>query len=72
VVARGRGERGKADELRAEVCARGCNKAIPGSRVQASEFLGSEPLDQEVKTKLILELVTGSEAHREANTSEIK
>ena len=71
-TARGRSVRGKADELQAEVCARGHNKAIPGSIVQASEFSRSESLDQEVKTKLILELVTGSEAYRWANRSEIK
>jgi len=69
---RGRGERGKADELGAEVCARSRNKAIPGSRVQASGSSRSGPLDQEVKTRLILELVTGSEVHRWAGTSETK
>jgi len=46
------------DELRTEVYAWSHSKAIPGSRVKASEFPSSEPLDQEVKTKLILELVT--------------
>jgi len=71
-TARGRGERGKADELGAEVCARSRNKAIPWSRVQESESSRSEPLDQEVKTKLILKLVTGSEVHRWAGTSETK
>ena len=68
-MARGRGERGKADELQAEACARSHNKAIPGSTVQASGSSRSGPLDQELKTKLILEL---AEAHRWANRSEIK
>jgi len=70
-MARARWERGKADDLSA-LGARSRNKAIPGSRVQASKFPRSEPLDQEVKTKVILELVTGSEAHRWANIIEIK
>ena len=54
------------------VCAQSRNKAIPGSRVQAAEFSRSEPLDQEVKTKLIFELVTGSEAHRWANRGRLQ
>jgi len=70
-TARARCERGKADDLSA-LGTQSRNKAIPRSRVQASKFPRSEPLDQEVKTKLILGLVTGSEAHRWANIIEIK
>ena len=51
----------------------GVDKAnTPGSRVEASEFSRSEPLDQEVKTKLILELVTGSEMHRWVNAIQVE
>jgi len=73
--ARGQGGRTPSSGLRPESYT-GVGVATRLYRGQEFKHLSiqglSGPLDQEVKTKLILELVIGSDAHGWANTREIK
>jgi len=66
------GARRTNSNQRSALRARRRNKGYAEVKSSSIEVPRSEPLDQEVKTKLILEPVNGSKAHRWANTIEIK